>query len=301
MTNPTKQMELLKILHRRLGQKQWVSTSTSKVQVRTALGIVFSGFPEIDHMTGGFWQGDLIVIAASPCMGKTALALNIAEQVALTQGLPVAIFSMDMGVEQIVTRMAGSIGLISLDHLRTGKLTEHEGPRLADAIVDLSAARLHVSESGRLTFDELRKEASDFFRICGGAGLIVVDHLQLVRDKAAGGKVQIEASSETLQRLKMLAIELRCPIIALSQLPAGVETRKNKRPVIGDLGSTRHVERNADIVMLLYRDQVYTGDACNEPGLVDVIFVKRRDGSTGLEKLVFLEPIGRFESIADCI
>ena len=252
-------------------------------------------------MTGGFWPGDLVVIAASPCMGKTALALNIAEQVALAQGLPVAIFSMNMGVDQIVTRMAASIGRISLDHLRTGKLSEHEGPRLATAIDDLSAARLHVTESSKLSFDELRSEASDFFRTSKGAGLIVVDHLQLMSEKLAGWKEQIEELIETLENLKMLALELRCPIIAVSQLPADVERRKCKRPITSDLGSTRYIERIADIVMLLYRDQVYTGDDCNEPGLVDIAFAKRRGDCTSLVKLLFLEPIGRFESIADCI
>ncbi len=301
MTNPTLQsIKFLKLLRRRFELTQGVSTRTSNVQVRSTLSFASSGFPVIDGMTGGFWPGDLIVIAASPCMGKTALVLNIAEQVALAQGLPVAIFSTDMGVDQTITRMAASIGRISLDHLRTGKLTEYEVPRLATAIADLSDARLHVSASSSLSIDTMQTEASDFFRTSGCPGLIVIDHLQLVPKSLVGGNENNEETGSALQRLKTLSTELRCPIIVLSPLPAGVEMREYKRPTISDLGSASYFERYADIVMLLYRDHFYTGDECNEPGLADVIFVKQRGGSNGLGKLVFLEQVGKFESLAYC-
>lgn len=293
-------MKFLKILRHRFELTQGVSTRTSNFQVRGHLFYVPSGFPEIECMTGGFWPGDLIVIAASPCMGKTALALNIAEHVALAQGLPVAIFSTDMGADQIIIRMAASIGRISLDHLRTGKLTEYEVPRLATAIADLSDARLHVSVSSSQSIDAMQTEASDFFRTSGCPGLIVIDYLQLVPKSLVGGYENNEETGRALHRLKTLSMELRCPIIVLSPLPAGVETRADKRPTVSDLGSPSYFERYANIVMLLYRDHFYTGDECDEPGLADVIFVKQRDGSTGQGKLVFLEQIGRFESLAYC-
>ena len=242
MTNPSLQsMKILKILRHRFELMPEVSIRTSKFQDRSPLSYAPSGFPVIDGMTGGFWPGDLVVIAASPCMG--AMALNIAEHVALTHGLPVAIFSIGMGVDQLVTRMAASIGRISIDHLRTGKLTEYEVPRLATAIADLSDARLHVSSSNSLSIDAIQTEASDFFRTSGGAGLIVIDYLHLVPESLVGGDENNEETGRALQRLKTLSMELRCPIIVVSPLPTGVETREYKRPTISDLGLQSYVER----------------------------------------------------------
>ena len=257
-----------------------------------------TGFYDLDRLTAGFQAGDLIVLAARPSMGKTALAINIAENVALHEGLPVAVFSMEMGAAQLAVRIVGSIGRIDQGHLRTGKLTDEEWPRLTEAIEKLRTISLHIDESAGLTSSELRANARRLARQCGQLGLIVVDYLQLMSGSASGDENRATELGEISRGLKMLAKELKCPVIALSQLNRSVETRPDKRPMMSDLRESGAIEQDADIIMFIYRDEYYTKDACKEPGIAEVIIAKQRNGPTGVVKLAFLKPITKFENLA---
>ena len=257
-----------------------------------------TGFYDLDRMTAGFQAGDLIVLAARPSMGKTALAINIAEHVALNEGLPVAVFSMEMGAAQLAVRIVGSIGRIDQSHLRTGKLTDEEWPRLTEAIERLRTISLHIDETAGLTSSELRANARRLSRQCGKLGLIVVDYLQLMSGSSSDGENRATELGEISRGLKMLAKELQCPVIALSQLNRSVETRPDKRPMMSDLRESGAIEQDADIIMFIYRDEYYTKDACKEPGVAEIIIAKQRNGPTGMVKLAFLKPITKFESLA---
>lgn len=257
-----------------------------------------TGFYDLDRMTAGFQAGDLIVLAARPSMGKTALAINIAEHVALNEGLPVAVFSMEMGAAQLAVRIVGSIGRIDQGHLRTGKLTDEEWPRLTEAIEKLRTISLHIDESAGLTSSELRANARRLSRQCGKLGLIVVDYLQLMSGSSNDGENRATELGEISRGLKMLARELQCPLIALSQLNRSVEQRPDKRPMMSDLRESGAIEQDADIIMFIYRDEYYTKDACKEPGVAEVIIAKQRNGPTGVVKLAFMKNITKFESLA---
>ena len=257
-----------------------------------------TGFYDLDRMTAGFQAGDLIVLAARPSMGKTALAINIAEHVALNEGLPVAVFSMEMGAAQLAVRIVGSIGRIDQSHLRTGKLTDEEWPRLTEAIEKLRTISLHIDETAGLTSSELRANARRLSRQCGKLGLIVVDYLQLMTGSSSDGENRATELGEISRGLKMLAKELQCPVIALSQLNRSVETRPDKRPMMSDLRESGAIEQDADIIMFIYRDEYYTKDACKEPGVAEVIIAKQRNGPTGMVKLAFMNKITKFESLA---
>ena len=257
-----------------------------------------TGFFDFDRMTSGMQPGDLIVLAARPSMGKTALAINIAEHVALNEGLPVAVFSMEMGASQLAVRIVGSIGRIDQGHLRTGKLTDDEWPRLTEAIEKLRNVSLHIDETPGLTPSELRANARRLARQCGKLGLIVVDYLQLMSgSNSDGGDNRATEIGEISRGLKMLAKELQCPVIALSQLNRSVETRTDKRPMMSDLRESGAIEQDADVIMFIYRDDYYNKDS-KEPGVAEVIIGKQRNGPTGTVKLAFLKPLTKFESLA---
>ncbi|MCA3237177.1 MAG: replicative DNA helicase [Curvibacter sp.] len=257
-----------------------------------------TGFYDLDRMTAGLQPGDMVVLAARPSMGKTAFAINIAEHVALNEGLPVAVFSMEMGASQLAVRIVGSIGRIDQGHLRTGKLTDEEWPRLTEAIEKLRNISLHIDETAGLTVSELRANARRLARQCGKLGLIVVDYLQLMSGSAGNDENRATELGEISRGLKMLAKELQCPVIALSQLNRSVETRPDKRPMMSDLRESGAIEQDADIIMFIYRDEYYTKDACKEPGVAEIIIAKQRNGPTGTVKLAFLRPLTRFESLA---
>jgi replicative DNA helicase len=257
-----------------------------------------TGFIDLDRMTAGLQPGDLVVLAARPSMGKTAFAINIAEHVALNEGLPVAVFSMEMGAAQLAVRIVGSIGRINQGHLRTGKLTDDEWPRLTEAIERLRTVSLHIDETPGLTPSELRANARRLARQCGKLGLIVVDYLQLMSGTSSDGDNRATELGEISRGLKMLAKELQCPVIALSQLNRSVEQRTDKRPMMSDLRESGAIEQDADIIMFIYRDEYYTKDACKEPGVAEIIIGKQRNGPTGTVKLAFLNMLTRFESLA---
>jgi len=258
-----------------------------------------SGFVDFDKMTSGMQAGDLIVLAARPSMGKTALAINIAEHVALNEGLPVAVFSMEMGASQLAIRIVGSIGRIDQQRLRTGKLNQEEWPRLTEAMEKLRNVSLHIDETPSLTPMELRANARRLARTCGKLGLIVVDYLQLMsgNTSSSNGDNRATEIGEISRGLKMLAKELQCPVIALSQLNRSVETRTDKRPMMSDLRESGAIEQDADVIMFIYRDDYYNKDS-KEPGVAEIIIGKHRNGPTGTVKLAFLKPITRFESLA---
>ncbi|MFI5445447.1 replicative DNA helicase [Polaromonas sp. UC242_47] len=258
-----------------------------------------TGFYDLDNMTSGLQAGDLVILAARPSMGKTALAINIAEHVALNEGLPVAVFSMEMGASQLAVRIVGSIGRINQSSLRTGKLSDDEWPRLTEAIEKLRTISLHIDETAGLTVSELRANARRLARQCGKLGLIVVDYLQLMSvSSGMAEENRATAVGEISRGLKMLAKELQCPVIALSQLSRGVEARTDKRPMMSDLRESGAIEQDADIIMFIYRDEYYTKDACKEPGVAEVIISKQRNGPTGTVKLAFKNSITKFESLA---
>jgi replicative DNA helicase len=257
-----------------------------------------TGFYDLDRMTSGLQPGDMVVLAARPSMGKTAFAINIAEHVALNEGLPVAVFSMEMGASQLAVRVVGSIGRIDQGHLRTGKLNDDEWPRLTEAIEKLRTVSLHIDETPGLTPSELRANARRLARQCGKLGLIVVDYLQLMSGSGgSGGDNRATELGEISRGLKMLAKELQCPVIALSQLNRSVEQRTDKRPMMSDLRESGAIEQDADIIMFIYRDDYYNKDS-KDPGVAEIIIGKQRNGPTGTVRLTFLKNLTRFESLA---
>ncbi|AVS73550.1 replicative DNA helicase [Paracidovorax cattleyae] len=257
-----------------------------------------TGFADLDRMTSGLQAGDMIVLAARPSMGKTSFAVNIAEHVALNEGLPVAIFSMEMGAAQLAVRIVGSIGRVNQGNLRTGKLTDEEWPRLTEAIERLRTVSLHIDETPGLTPGELRANARRLARQCGKLGLIVVDYLQLMSGSgSASADNRATELGEISRGLKMLAKELQCPVIALSQLNRSVEQRTDKRPMMSDLRESGAIEQDADIIMFIYRDDYYNKDS-KEPNVAEVIIGKQRNGPTGTVKLFFQKNQTRFENLA---
>lgn len=264
---------------------------------------VRTGFYDMDKMTAGLQPGDLIVLAARPSMGKTAFALNIAENVAVNEGLPVVVFSMEMGAAQLALRMVGSLGRIDQSHLRTGKLQDDEWGRLSEAVEKLGKAAVFIDEGSALSPSELRARARRQARQCGQLGLIVVDYLQLMSG-SGGGSEENRATviGEISRGLKSLAKELKCPVIALSQLNRSVETRTDKRPMMSDLRESGAIEQDADVIMFIYRDDYYNKmdgpSPSKEPGVAEIIIGKQRNGPTGTVKLAFLKPLTKFENMA---
>ena len=260
---------------------------------------VRTGFYDLDRMTAGLQPGDLVVLAARPSMGKTAFALNIGEHVAVSEGLPVVVFSMEMGAAQLALRMVGSLGRIDQSNLRTGRLKDDEWSRLSEAVEKLGKASVFIDESPALTPSEVRARARRQARQCGQLGLIVVDYLQLM----SGGTSSNEENRATVigeisRGLKALAKELKCPVLALSQLNRSVESRTDKRPMMSDLRESGAIEQDADVIMFIYRDEYYTKEACKEPGVAEIIIGKQRNGPTGFVKLSFLKPLTKFENLA---
>jgi replicative DNA helicase len=230
---------------------------------------------------------------------NTAFALNIGEHVAVNEGLPVVVFSMEMGASQLALRMVGSLGRIDQQHLRTGALRDDEWGRLSEAVEKLGKVSMFIDESPALTPSELRARARRQARQCGQLGLIIVDYLQLM--SGSGGTSEENRATvigEISRGLKSLAKELKCPVIALSQLNRSVESRTDKRPMMSDLRESGAIEQDADVIMFIYRDEYYTKEACKEPGVAEIIIGKQRNGPTGTVKLTFLKPLTKFDNLA---
>ena len=258
-----------------------------------------SGFTDLDKMTSGLQAGDLVIVAGRPSMGKTSLAMNIAEHVAIEQGLPVAVFSMEMGAVQLAMRMLGSVGRLDQTRLRTGRLNDEDWPRLTHAIQKMNGAQIYIDETPGLNSMELRARSRRLARTCGTLGLVIVDYLQLMSANSAGENRATEIS-EISRNLKGLAKELNCPVIALSQLNRSLEQRPNKRPVMSDLRESGAIEQDADMVLFLYRPEYYglDQDENGNPtaGIGEVIIAKHRNGETGTVPLRF---IGKYVKFAD--
>jgi replicative DNA helicase len=256
-----------------------------------------TGFTDLDRMTSGFQPGDLIIIAGRPSMGKTSLAINIAEHVALHETLPVAVFSMEMASSQLVLRVVGSMGRIDQTHLRTGRLNEDEWTRFIDIVDRLKDTQMFIDETGSLNPLELRARARRLARQFGGKlGLIVVDYLQLMSSTKDGENRATEIS-EISRSLKGLAKEIGCPVIALSQLNRDLEKRTDRRPVMSDLRESGAIEQDADLIIFIYRDEVYNKDS-KDQGVAEIIIAKQRNGPVGVLRLAFLKPLTRFENLA---
>jgi replicative DNA helicase len=258
---------------------------------------VRTGFYELDRQTAGLQPGDLIVLAARPSMGKTALALNIAEHVAVSEGLPAVVFSMEMGASQLALRMVGSLGRIDQSGLRTGRLRDDEWGRLTEAVDKLSKASIFIDETPALSPAELRARARRQARVCGKLGLIVVDYLQLMSGSSRSEENRATELGEISRGLKALAKELQCPVLALSQLNRSVESRNDKRPMMSDLRESGAIEQDADVIMFIYRDEYYNKDS-KEPGVAEIIIAKQRNGPVGTSKLTFLKPLTKFDNMA---
>ncbi len=256
---------------------------------------VSSGFTELDRMTAGLQAGDLIVVAGRPSMGKTSFALNIGENAALGRNpVPVAVFSMEMSREQLGLRMVSSLGRINQGNLRTGNFGDEEWSRINGAINMMKTAPIYIDDTGALTPTEVRARARRLKRE-HGLGLIIVDYLQLMQ---VPGNRENRATeiSEISRSLKALAKELAVPVIALSQLNRSVEQRTDKKPVMSDLRESGAIEQDADLIMMIYREEVYDQNTTRK-GIADIIITKQRNGPTGEVQLTFLGEYTKFENL----
>ncbi len=264
-----------------------------------------SGFSELDKMTTGFHDDELIILAARPGVGKTAFALNVAQFVGLKTDKTVAMFSLEMGAEQLVQRMLASEGLIDSQHLRTGQLTDEEWRKLVVAAGSLDNTSIYIDDTPGIKMIEIRDKARRLAKEKGNLGLIVIDYLQLIEGPRSESRQQ-EVSAISRQ-LKKLAKELHIPVIALSQLSRSVEQRQDKRPVLSDIRESGSIEQDADIVAVLYRDDYYSDErdeddegeveAEADNGEVEVIIEKNRSGTRGTVKLMFSKPYNRFSNL----
>ena len=255
-----------------------------------------TGFIDLDRMTSGMQPGDLIIVAGRPSMGKTAFSLNIGEHVAVEQGLPVAVFSMEMAGVQLAMRMLGSVGRLDQHRLRTGRLLDEDWPRLTHSIQRMNDAQLFIDETPALSSVELRARSRRLARQCGQLGLIIIDYLQLMSG-SGGGENRATEISEISRSLKGLAKELNCPVIALSQLNRSLEQRPNKRPVMSDLRESGAIEQDADVILFIYRDEVYNPDS-QDKGTSEIIIGKQRNGPIGTVRLTFLGQFTKFDNFS---
>lgn len=256
-----------------------------------------TGFTDLDRTTQGLHGGNLIILAARPAMGKTALALNIAENIATQRNLPVAVFSMEMGADELMQRMAGSLGRIDQTRMRTVRFTDDDWSRMSVAIGKLNQAPIYIDETPSITPFDIRSRVRRLSKKVGPLGLVVVDYLQLL-SPGAGTKNDNRAVvvGEFSRSLKLLAKELNTPVLALSQLNRAVEQRPNKRPSMADLRDSGALEQDADLVMFIYRDEIYNPDT-EDKGTAEIIIGKHRAGPIGTVRLAFHGQYTRFENL----
>lgn len=269
-----------------------------------------TGFRDLDKITTGLHEDEMIILAARPAVGKTAFALNIAQNVGTKTDKSVAIFSLEMGAEQLVNRMLCSEGSIDANHLRTGQLNEEEWQNLIIAMGSLSKAKIYMDDTPGIRMAEIRAKCRRLAREQGDLGLIIIDYLQLI--EGSGQENRQQEVSAVSRQLKKLAKELHVPVVALSQLSRGVEQRQDKRPVLSDIRESGSIEQDADIVAFLYRDDYYrdaegdeddddqggNDDGDDNVGEVEVIIEKNRSGPRGTVKLLFVKSYNKFTNIA---
>ncbi len=279
----------------RAAAKEAFQILASRYENRGQITGMPTGYTDLDEMTTGLQPSDLIIIAARPSMGKTALALNMAENAAMRTKKAVAVFSMEMSSSQLAFRLISSLGRINQQHLRTGELSEEEWPRVTSAITQLSDTRIFIDDTPALSPGELRARARRLKRE-HDLGLIVIDYLQLMQ--VPGNKENRATEiSEISRGLKALAKELNVPIIALSQLNRSLEQRTDKKPLMSDLRESGAIEQDADVVMFIYRDDYYNQDSPDK-GVAEIIVSKQRNGPIGTVRLAFLGQFTRFENLA---
>lgn len=256
-----------------------------------------TGYRALDEKTSGFQPGDLVVIAGRPSMGKTALALNIARNASLETGKPMAIFSLEMSREQLSLRMLSAEARVDSSRMRGGFLSQTDLSRISRAAGTLYDIPIYIDDSPAISAIEIRAKARRM-KMEKGVGLVIIDYLQLVRGRASAERRDLEIS-EISRSLKALAKEINVPVVAVSQLNRKVEERTNKRPVLSDLRESGAIEQDADVILFIYRDEVYNGaeDNPNE-GIAELVLAKQRNGPTGTVKLAFLKQYTRFENLA---
>ena len=287
--------------HRR-GDFQPLNTLLSKAvdridtlfRSKSSITGVATGYTDLDDMTSGLQPSDLVIIAGRPSMGKTSLAMNIAENAAVGHKIPVAVFSMEMPGTQLALRMMASLGRINAHRVRTGKLDDDDWPRLTSAVSLLNEAPIFIDDSPGLTPMELRARARRLKRE-HGLGMIIVDYLQLMQSTERNEENRATEISNITRALKGLAKELDVPVIAMSQLNRSVESRTDKKPVMSDLRESGAIEQDADVILFIYRDEVYNKDSPVK-GTADIIIAKQRNGPIGEVRLTFLGEYTRFEN-----
>ena len=257
-----------------------------------------TGFVGLDKITTGLHEGNLIILAARPAMGKTALALNVAKYVATIERKPAVIFSLEMGAEELIERMLASEGMVLAYHLKTGNLSTDEWKRLVQAQNNLYDAPIFVDDTAGIRISEIRSNSRKLAQEMGGLGVIIIDYLQLIT--GAKGENRQQIVSEISRELKILAKDLKVPVIALSQLSRAVEQRQDKRPMLADLRESGSIEQDADIVAFLYRDAYYQkeqADSQEANNVTELILEKNRHGSLGTVKLYFHKEYTKFSSV----
>jgi replicative DNA helicase len=254
-----------------------------------------SGFVDLDRMTAGFQKNDLIIVAARPSVGKTAFALNIAQNVGIQTKETVAIFSLEMSAAQLVQRMICAEGKIDASRMRTGRFEGDDWERMAMAVGQLSEADIHIDDTPGITVNEIRAKCRRLKKE-RGLGMILIDYLQLIQGRGQRGANRQEEVSQISRTLKQIARELEVPVIALSQLSRGVEQRQDKRPMMSDLRESGAIEQDADIVAFLYRDDYYDKES-DKKNIIEIIISKQRNGPVGTVELVFLKNFNKFVSL----
>jgi len=255
-----------------------------------------TGLTDLDQRTSGWQNGELIILAARPSMGKTALALNFVEAAIFTQKKPVLVFSMEMPSESLIMRMISSVGRIDQGKIRNGQLTEEDWPKLSSSVQKMKGTSLFIDDTAALTPQDMRARIRRTVREHGEPGLIMVDYLQLMQT-AGASEGRTQEISEISRSLKAIAKEYNCPVIALSQLNRGVEQRPNKRPMNSDLRESGAIEQDADIILFIYRDEYYNEDS-PEKGVAELIIGKQRNGEVGTCRAAFVGKYTRFENLA---
>jgi replicative DNA helicase len=258
---------------------------------------VASGFRDLDKLTSGFQPGNLIIVAARPSMGKSALALCAASNIAVRTNVPVALFTLEMSKSEVTQRLMCSEGKVESQRLRTGKLAQDDWSRLTAACDKLMKAPIYVDDTGSVTMMDIRSKSRRLKSNHPNLGLIIVDYLQLM---TSGQSVEnrVQEVSQISRQLKVLARDLDVPILALSQLSRAVEQRHDKRPILSDLRESGSIEQDADLVMFVYRDEYYNPDETDQQGLAEVHIAKHRNGPTDTVKLSFLKRYAKFSDLA---
>ncbi len=253
-----------------------------------------TGFTKLDSMTAGFQPSDLIIIAARPSMGKTALALSMAQHIGMETHRPVALFSLEMSKEQLVMRLLCSSAKVDSSRVRTGHLAENDFPKLVDAASKLAEAPIFIDDTPAMTITEMRAKCRRLHRE-NPLSLIIVDYLQLMRSPMYS-KSREQEISDISRSLKALAKELQVPVIALSQLNRSLESRNDKRPIMSDLRESGAIEQDADVIMFIYRDEVYNEDT-PDSGVAELIVAKQRNGPTGVVRVAFIPSFTLFANL----